>query len=651
MTAASAGTKPTEMGWFAFLLRGGSRGQKLARCVLLLVLVIGVGYLVIGPKPWVSGIESREDSGEKLRTSECVVSGLWWGALADSLIAAGLLLAAPWWQRQRILVQPQGFVPRDFDAHRRRLFWLGVTATVLWAGWQNQPRLGQSLWGDEEYTMKRHVFGFYQRVDSGEMRFRSMPWEETVFGYQRGPNNHNLFSILARLSHGSEPWADGDWYFSEAAFRLPAFLAGLGGLVTLALFARRLCGPAVGLLAPLILTLHPWFLRYAVEGRGYAFVFLLLPVMLHALVNALSTGAWRWWLLFGISQFLTFYAYPGILYTLVAQNLCVALYLGWRHQSRITELIPVATRWIIANVVSLMLVLPIYGPCVPQLLAYLKRSRVQGDIGGTWLLNEWGYIATGMPWHPWATDNPICHAVSDYAESSPLLFWSIIIAVPLVLVVGWIALACRGALHATIAVITLAAPMLMYLHNALNGSYLYHWYLVFILPLLSLSAACGICFLAGRISSKPAATAAVAALALGWFAWVTAPQRHALRHHAIEPLTGSVRAMRGDAMDPRSPAYDDTLTFHFHMYTEAYDCGAYEARSVAAVRELAARADAEGKPLFVNYAQRPMAIEVYPELVAMLDDPAIFEPVGTFYGLEPQCTRYVLKYRPGALTE
>ncbi len=250
-----------------------------------------------------------------------------------------------------------------------------------------------------------------------------------------------------------------------------------------------------------------------------------------------------------------------------------------------------------------------------------------------------------MPWRPWAADNPICHAVSDYADSSPLLFWSIIIAVPLVLVAGWIALACRSALHATIAAIILAAPMLMYLHNALNGSYLYHWYLVFVLPLLCLSAACGIRFLAGRISRKPAVTAAVAVLSLGWFAWVTAPQRHTLRHHAIEPLTESVRAMRGDAMDPRSPAYDDTLTFHFHMYTEAYDGGAYEARSVAAVRELAARADAEGKPLFVNYAQKPMAIEVYPELVAMLDDPAIFEPVGIFYGLEPQCTRYVLKYR------
>ncbi len=130
MTAASAGTKSTESGWFAFLLRGGSRGQKFARCVLLLVVVIGVGYLVIGPKPWVSGIGSREDSGQKLRTSECVVSGLWWGALADSLIAASLLVAAPWWQRQRAPFQAQGVGLCEYDARSRRLFWFGVTATV-----------------------------------------------------------------------------------------------------------------------------------------------------------------------------------------------------------------------------------------------------------------------------------------------------------------------------------------------------------------------------------------------------------------------------------------------------------------------------------------------------------------------------------------
>ena len=399
----------------------------------------------------------------------------------------------------------------------------------------------------------------------------------------------------------------------------------------------------------MILTLHPWFLRYAVEGRGYAFVFLLLPVMLLALANALSGGAWRWWLLFGVAQFLTFYAYPGILYTLVAQNLCVGIYLVWRHGIELSELVPAATRWIIGNVVSLMLVLPIYGPCVPQLLAYLKRSRVQGDIGASWLLNEWGYISTGMAWRPWAADNPICHAVSDYASSSPLLFWSIVVLVPLVLLAGLLSLVWRGSIHVTIAGITLLAPLLMYLHNSLNGSYLYHWYLVFVLPLLCLLAACGILHLARLVSLKPAAIAALAVLSLGWFAWVTAAQRHTLRHHAIEPLAESVRAMRGGAMDPRSPEYDDTLTFQFHMYTEAYDCGAYEATSVAELRKLAARADAEDKPLFVNYAQRPMAIIMHPELMAVLDDPAIFETAGTFYGLEPQCTRYVLKYRPGSL--
>ncbi|MGI9242616.1 MAG: hypothetical protein ACR2RV_17605, partial [Verrucomicrobiales bacterium] len=101
MSDASSGSKSSSRAWFLFLLSGGSTGQKIARALLLVVLVVGMAYVVIGPKPWVSGIEGREDPGRKLRTSECVVSGLWWGALADALIAAGLLATAPWWQRQR----------------------------------------------------------------------------------------------------------------------------------------------------------------------------------------------------------------------------------------------------------------------------------------------------------------------------------------------------------------------------------------------------------------------------------------------------------------------------------------------------------------------------------------------------------------------
>ena len=637
----------------AYLLGGGSKGQKIVRAGLALVVALALTYVVAGPKPWVSGIEGRKDPGKKLKTHECVVSGLWWGALADAGLAAGLLLSAPWWQRQRapepVPITVGGEVEGMNSSRSWRLFWLGVVVTVTWAGVQNHARLDQSLWGDEEYTLKRHVSGFYYRDGEGEMRYREMPWEETVFGYKRGPNNHNLFSILARLSSGSRPRTGGDWYFSEAAFRLPAFLAGLGGLVTLALLARRLCGPAIGVLAPLLLTLHPWYLRYAVEGRGYALVFLLLPAMLHFLVNALSSGAWRWWLLYGATQFLIFYAYPGILYTLVIQNLAVVIYLLWRYRMDFSRVIPLATRWLIANFISLMLVLPSYGPCVPQLLAYLGRSRAKGDIGAGWLLNEWGYISTGMPWRAWSLDNPICHAVSDYATSAPLLFWSIVGAVPVVLLAGLFALARRGAFQAVIAAVAIGAPGLMYLHNSLSGSYLYHWYLVFVLPLLCLLAACGISWLTRLISTRPQALAASALVAVAWFAWATAPQRHALRHHPVEPLADSVRAMRGAVCDPRSDEYDDTLTFQFHMYTQAYDSGAYEARSVGALRELAARADAEGKPLYVNYAQKPLATEFYPDIIALLDDAEIFEKVDTFYGLEPQCTRYVLRYRPGSL--
>ncbi len=639
--------------WPLSLLEG-TRSEKTVRILLAVALCGFLLFCLLAEKPWKAGIPADRQEGQKLVTHECVVTGLWYAAAFNAGLCAFLLATSSLWMRRANSnadhAAPQNLLPVGYPSvGGPRVFWLSLGVTVLVAAWAGSPRLAQSLWGDEEYTMKRHVYGFYERKGKeDELRFHEIPWEETVWGYKRGPNNHNLFSILARASHTvwvkSGAPKKSDWYFSETAFRLPAYFAGLLGLVTTGLLARRLGGNGIGALAPPILMLHPWFLRYAVEGRGYALVFLLLPAMLHLLFNALVTDRWRWWLGYAAVQFLVFFAYPGILYILVVQNALALLYLALKREKRAR--LPTLGRFAVANVLAGMLVLQCYGPCVPQLIDYLHRERVQGDIGIAWLTDEWDFIGTGMPWADWDHANPLCHAVHDFAETAPLLYYSILVVIPVLLGIGLIRMVLAGGLTRVFAGIVFFAPLLMYAHNVAGGKYLYPWYMVFTIPGLALVTATGLLVLSrGKRHVFPV----LGALYLAWFATVTWDQRESLRHHPIEPLTESVRAMRGDHADPRDPKYEDTLSGQFHMHTQGYDPGAYEVRTLEDLRALALRADAEKKPLYVNYAQKPLAEETFPEVIAALDNLTLFEPVATLPGMEPQCTRLVLKYRPGAM--
>jgi len=74
---------------------------------------------------------------------------------------------------------------------------------------------------------------------------------------------------------------------------------------------------------------HP----HTTELRGYSLTLLLGPLMLYCLLEAISSGRWRWWLGFALSEFALLYAYPGCLYVLIAGNGCGVLALWMRHDT------------------------------------------------------------------------------------------------------------------------------------------------------------------------------------------------------------------------------------------------------------------------------------------------------------------------------
>ena len=62
-------------------------------------------------------------------------------------------------------------------------------------------RLGQSLWEDEEYCVRRCSVGAYRVQDDGTVVVKKLPWKVTL--WNSVTTNHIFQSILSRLSHSA----------------------------------------------------------------------------------------------------------------------------------------------------------------------------------------------------------------------------------------------------------------------------------------------------------------------------------------------------------------------------------------------------------------------------------------------------------------
>jgi hypothetical protein len=532
----------------------------------------------------------------------------------------------------------------------RCLLLANTAAAVAVCAVLNSPRLNQSLWGDEEYSLKKAIVGEYGRSADDEIVFDRREWRDTFFNY-RSPNNHVLYSVLARLSNAAfgrtspDPADPRGNYFSELALRLPAFVAGLGAVATAAWFTASLGFPRAALAVVWLLALHPWFVRYSTEARGYAVVFLCAPAALACLLAALRSGRWRWWAGFGLAQFLTFYTYPGTVYFVVMANLAALVSVATApggKELRTRQL----WRWVTASGASAMAVVGLMAPLFPQLRDYLGRDLARGAMGSAWLADASAYLSTGMAWRAWEPANPLCHAWQPVATAHPVTFWGGAAVLAAVYLAGVAHLVTASQRARTFALAIVLPPILTYLHNAAAGTYLFLWYLVPALPFIAVVWAVGLYAMAraapaGR--SRDLAWAGVTLAFLAAFGSATAGQRRAFRQHPFEPLRESAALTRA-VTNPEHPGIEDVITLGFHMIGRGYDPAVRVVRSVEELESWLVEADASGRPLWVQFAQPDLAEVFHPEIMAALRDRTRFEPAPPLWGMDVQCTRLHYRY-------
>ncbi|MEZ5301051.1 MAG: hypothetical protein R3F11_10425 [Verrucomicrobiales bacterium] len=545
----------------------------------------------------------------------------------------------------------EGFAPsqRGVPKGARAIFWLGAGLATAGAAFMLDQRLDQSLWGDEEYTMRKAVVGDALRdKTTGVISVDPVPWSDTLWRY-RNPNNHILASILARLSHGgpvdsSDP---AQTYFSERRLRLPGMVVALAAVPLLGYFMASLGFVRAAIPAMFLFALHPWFVRYGAEVRGYALLLALVPAALALMLRACRGGGWRSFLGFAFCLAGMLYAFPGALYLAACFGVALAALLWWRTADGAARLTLFA-RFAAAHLLAAAAFLQLFLPCVPQFLLYLKRDRAMGEMGAGWLADAVSSVGFGVPWHPWGGENPVAFSLADLASQAPASVW-----IAIALVAGGFLYGCwrlfAAAIQTRVIVIALVLPAaLTYTHNALSGNFVYLWYLMILLPGFAAIACTGIDALADWV--KEPRFRGIAALGIGAafvavFAAATAAPRAALLSHPVEPLRDSVAEMRGGAINPLLPGIDDhVITAGFFMQALGYDPAQVTFSDAEGLEQVMRDALRERKKLYVHFALYDLGKKSFPEIFAILEDPAKFTPrEEPWWGQSESSTRYVFE--------
>ncbi|MCP5067887.1 MAG: hypothetical protein GY946_15105 [bacterium] len=603
-----------------------------------------MAFLLLGPDPFGLSFAERAEAGKQLRPKDYAGAYLFWITLFNTLILLALIAFFRHWARPGRPACDSELDPPQ--TRRRPVFLVGTALAMLGLALSAAPRLDDSLWTDEKYMVVRSIAGQYEMSDKGELGFEPVSWGNTFFFYQK-PNNHVPYSILARLSW--EGWRalaqPEDRRAVETVVRLPALVAGMAGIATLAGLLARLGFPIAGVLAAWLLALHPWYLRYASEVRGYSLMLALLPLLIVSALRVLQRGSWPRWAFFGAVQTLLLWTYPGAIFVLVVVNLLVIQRL-WKTRMGdtgggsppwlrflMTELLA-GMAWLQLNLVNMMQFLE-YAKTwkSPITTSFLRETALLMLFGTSTDVHREGFVT-----------------IEGLFASAPVLLPAFTVVSLAAWILGCGRLAAGGAAgRIALAVLVLPGPLTV-AFAALRGDHLYEWYLIHALPGVVGGIALGLIWLGHLLPAGMPRKAAIGTVFVAFgtcYAIATHPMRDTLRTRPIEP---TFQLLETFGWPPhRDPTAErQMLTGTAYGAVNYYDPAARHLRDRESLVALMREADHEKLPLYVSYDRPKLARKRNPAGIALLERPEVFEKVGQFDGVFYKYRRTVFRYRPGS---
>ncbi len=653
--------------WFT-----GGRVSRPALWLWLFMLVAAVflfEWLEDMKSPWKTNWAEEVAQGRRHTFKTFLWVGLWWGTLAHASILTLLLLTVRWWGRAggaRFQVSLSAVRGRWSPWFVTLLLLLcAAAALVRW------PKMSQSYWGDEGWAVAPYVYGKHVPAAGGDfqgvLEYKPVSWAHTAFD-DHTCGNHYLFSLSQRAGLSAWRWWHGlpEEAFDEAISRLPPFVAGIGSLPLLALMLAWLGRPGAGLASALMLALHPWHVRYSTEARGYTMMLFFLILAVWFALLALKDGRWRWWLAFGAAEFLCMYSWKGVMYPLAAANLVLLLWvltgklLACESAGSGAGRRVVLARWLVSNLLAAGLFINLTYPCVLQ-IKEAKTHLVQlsgRPMDRVWLHNSISSVFTGMRWHVEEKENPTNVVLSTELHKHPLRSGLELTVLAGLLVTGSLAMARRSGWQTALWLSMIAAGAAgAACFRWLIGAEWITWYFFFETLPLAVLAGFGLdtirlwlwrdaWFLDRESRGWRWALGALVLLPPVAFADLTWPEVGLMRHQAYENHRAAFLATRGRHEPLHSKEPSKVHTLYVWRYISLYDPrGDTHVRDAKALRERIARVEAENGELYVVVGHRKMARRYNGDLMALIEDPRLFEPVATYWAPEELHCLHCFHYR------
>ena len=570
-----------------------------------------------------------------------------------------LLLTSRWWAR-----------PFEDGASRApastiqppRWFWPGVLATAVLCTGLRLPLASKSLWWDECWVVRQCSHGRWQpdkktaRQDGAQkeaqpaLKFSPTSWKRCAFYYQK-PTNHAPMSLAQKASFSLWRGVTGapKHEFSDLAARLPALLASAAAIVLLAALGRAWGRPGVGLLAALLLALHPWHIRHGVDARAYALVAPLCVSALLAGWRIAQSGGRRArdWVWLCLNQFVWLWAYPNALLDVLALFAALAALL-WRAHSAAADRFTALARLAVCHLMAAMLLLQMFLPCFMQARHWAGQEADKHLLDPALARETAALLMLGstlrVEGEPFTAPAPGGDSYDDEAADARLFLG------PLVARVLWIpalllALAGMWAMRLELrssvwlAWSLVISALLFAALTRLADSYFYPRFVFALTPLAMLGLAWN-ARLIGTLST-PAKTLFAAIPILAAFLTATAGERRLLLTTPISPLRDVAEFVSKRATPERKP-----LVACYGLGREAlpvYYPETESAQSKAEIEALIARARTEQRELLLVQGYNGFNRARLADGFALMDDAAAFETLAVFPGIETDFIFRVLR--------
>lgn len=533
----------------------------------------------------------------------------------------------------------------------RRLLWIAVGLWIAGVSWLNAPRLGYSLWNDEEATARSHIVGRWLEEEDGSVRVERVGWVDTLFSYAR-PGNHVLYSILARACHAlaPEPVDAGAAIFSEPLLRLPAFLAGMAALAAMVWVGCVLSCERLGLVAMLLFSLHPQFTRFTTEARGYGLLYAFAPLMWAAALKAVADGRWRWWMLLAAASMLSLWTWPMALHLVLPAQLAT-LCLIWSTSLPRPDQWTLVSRWFITHTLAAMVFLQIFLPDLVQLRLFMKGEGSRAvPIDAAWLWDALCLTFTGSSWKDWNPSNPLFHCWERVHAVHPAFVWLGGAFLAVLFFAGCFRMLLHHGRRGQILLLAWLGPVvLIALQGRFGGSVMLPWYFAPALPGLAFTLAAGVeqflCAFTSEARGGRLPQAALAGLVCIAFAGMTHTRRQRLREHSMDPNREAALLARR-VLNPWHPGFaGQALIGGFHMQLDPYAAGMRVIKDLEGLHRCEEEARRQSRACCVIVAHLEEAAQIQPQVAAELQDEEHWERLGTLWGTEPFFSRTVFRAR------